>query len=143
MLPWSKAPAGALGLTVGYPTGPKQVPGAQLRGEKRKPWREKGLSQGHTTRRCSENQNRARVGGRAGLMGQGGQRIPAYLLKRRLLWEPPHRQQQQPLKWHNSASGLCSTPPAWHSPDLEVRYWAWPFSRALTVSRAACALLIR
>lgn len=28
-------------------------------------------------------------------------------------------------------------------PDLETRYWAWPFSRALMASRAAWALLTR
>lgn len=39
------------------------------------------------------------------------------------------------------AGGMGTPPPC--SPDPDTRYWAWPFSRALTASRAACALLTK
>lgn len=40
-------------------------------------------------------------------------------------------------------SVLSQSSPPLLSPDLEARYRVWPFSRALTASRAAWALLTR
>lgn len=58
---------------------------------------------------------------------------------------PESRRRQWPVgPGHHRWRPLpCPGRPQLHSPALEIRYWAWPFSRALTASRAAWALLTR
>lgn len=75
----------------------------------------------------------------------GGEHLPS-LLKRCLLWETSlkagggHSQRNR----HPTTLGLyLLSPGPLHSPALQVRYWAWPFSKALTESRATWALLTR
>lgn len=54
------------------------------------------------------------------------------------------RRQEAARPGEPAAGRLCLLSPVpLHSPDLQPRYWVWPFSKVLTVSRAAWALLTR
>lgn len=73
-------------------------------------------------------------------------RAPAQLPEEHLLWETSPKAGGSHGQWnqHPTTSGLhLLSPGPLHSPDLQVRYWAWPFSKALTESRAAWALFTR